>query len=252
MLVGGGSNSRFNPRTCWVCWALIEFQLPTQNRKEHRQSKTTQQHERDTQISHFHTTLPLIIVILQLKKDNDFISSDPHHDMSGRGCQVRVVRSCLYQQSKHRNRTFQPRAIRPLRPEAVKSRWWHPLPLKPTHPVHVIAHGSTHANPCQDIKHTELKSRALNEASMPNHRHAILFGCGRQSWVNERARQTHWNSQLAPNSSWSMCMCTCVAFGSGTALQPQNMSAHLLSGHKRAGAPSELTSTALKIKHAQN
>ncbi len=51
-------------------------------------------------------------------------------------------------------------------------------PLKPMHPAHVIAPGSTHTNPCKDIKHTELTSGALKTANMPNHRHASLFGRG--------------------------------------------------------------------------
>ena len=36
---------------------------------------------------------------------NYFTSSDPHHDMSGGGCQVRVVNFYLYQQSKHMQRS---------------------------------------------------------------------------------------------------------------------------------------------------
>ncbi len=31
---------------------------------------------------------------------NELLSSDPHHDMSGEGCQVRVVRFYLCQRSK--------------------------------------------------------------------------------------------------------------------------------------------------------
>ena len=56
-------------------------------------------------------------------------------------------------------------------------------PSKPTHPAHVIAPGSTHTNPCKDIKHTELNSRALFQARKPNHNH-----------------ETHGNNQLAPNN----------------------------------------------------
>ena len=50
-------------------------------------------------------------------------------------------------------------------------------PLIPTHPVHVIAPGSIHTKSCKHIKHTELNSRALQKACIPNHNH-----------------ETHWNN----------------------------------------------------------